>query len=737
MSGCCAKTTIPSRPSDLRRTLSVLRLRHWIIWTSIACSLAAGAIAIRLQPTAYRASARLLIEPSRRSVTGLPSVYDPSIGPDAGEVARMEFGETQRALLLSEPVLRDTFVRLGLGVGEAGDASGAFRRFAERFSAVAVGETRLVEVRFEGDDPERAAAAVGAVVSAALDASRRRRSEVAEKGIAALRKKAEDLRRSMEVRAQALQAFQIEHGILSLEGSQDTIVERMKALASELTRAEARRIEAASRLRVMQGTDVAGGSAPREPLAGDPDSIAPADLTTRGTIESLRVARATAERDLAGLLDRLGSNHPATRAAQANLDALERRLATETERVVARAEADWRRARAEEEAIRRALAEQESKVRDLNRLAGMYRPLDESYRTAEATHKLVVSRIEEIEVAKAADRDENIFVVEPATAEPHPVRPRRLAILAAALFAGLVLGLGLCFLLDHLDGTIRDADAASAIVGARVLARVPSWGAAIDTRRPGWGDALVRSPNQRGLFGEAFALLRAALSRADVCRQATTLLVTSPERGDGKSAAALQLSIALARQGKMVALIDANLRRPALGHAFGNAARRFEGLTDILRSNESMRLEDVLRPTSVPKLFIIPAGRSTANPTDLLASSSLPSLLDEIAHRFDAVVIDGPPGADGAGAAILSAATDATLIVLRRLETTGDRTARLVDELRFAEGRVVGVVLNEAGRVRPVRLGKPGVRPLATNPSPGRGDRMNIAGAGRPCGVEA
>jgi polysaccharide biosynthesis transport protein len=262
--------------------------------------------------------------------------------------------------------------------------------------------------------------------------------------------------------------------------------------------------------------------------------------------------------------------------------------------------------------------------------------------------------------------------------QPRPVRNGVLG-----LVLGLVLGIALAFLREALDTRVRSSEEIEERVGLPLLARVPE-----PPRRLRKHDKLVMLAEPHGAQAETFRLLRTNLDFVRLANGPRTILVTSALAREGKSTTSANLAIALARAGRRVALVDLDLRRPALGTFFDLNGR--PGVTQIaLREAE---LADVLVPLAftVPErngtapvaanngaangnghrikrgeLVVIGSGPLPPNPGEFSGSPAIARVLEELRKPFDTVVIDTPPALQVGDPMSLSAHVDAVLVVCR------------------------------------------------------------------------
>jgi receptor protein-tyrosine kinase len=253
--------------------------------------------------------------------------------------------------------------------------------------------------------------------------------------------------------------------------------------------------------------------------------------------------------------------------------------------------------------------------------------------------------------------------------------------LALALVLGLATGVVLMSLLEGLDRTIKSGEQGSAAFESALLALIPR-------RRRASG--LVVADDTASVDGEPYRALRTAVQFADPDTPLRTLLVTSASPGDGKTTTAANLALALAAAGDRVAVVDADLRRAALAEAFG--LERAVGLSSLFL--HTAELDDALQEWR-PGVFVLASGWPLPpNPSEILGSQMMSQLLQDLAARFDTVLIDTPPVLPVTDAVALSTQVDGVLLVARHGRTQRGQAAEASRRLTAVGADVIGFVLN-------------------------------------------
>ncbi len=276
-----------------------------------------------------------------------------------------------------------------------------------------------------------------------------------------------------------------------------------------------------------------------------------------------------------------------------------------------------------------------------------------------------------------------VTVWEQAKLPTSPVSPKPVRAITLGLLAGLVLGVGAAVLRGRLDTSITTEDQIREVTGLPTLGEVA--GDAGAARHP-----LFLHGEERSRRAEEFRQLRTNLRFADIDSRATSILVTSPLPGDGKTTTSCNLAITSAQTGARVILVEADLRRPSFGPYLG--LEPTAGLTSVLIG--AATLDDVVQPWGSSGLHVLCSGPVPPNPTELLGSRGMSTLLADLTDRYDLVILDAPPLLPVADASVLAAEVAGVLVVARAGRTRRDQMARAVERLTTVDARILGAVLN-------------------------------------------
>jgi len=324
--------------------------------------------------------------------------------------------------------------------------------------------------------------------------------------------------------------------------------------------------------------------------------------------------------------------------------------------------------------------------------------------------QVVVRRLEEINLAKNIGGISTQVIFQPSPAGL--VKPRLTSVAAAALLIGLVLGIGMAFLIDLADRSFRNPEDVRRQLGLPIVGHIPVLVARKRKSRVAGADALGTAlhpllctyhlPKSRQ--SEAYRGVRTALYFGGGNEGHQVIQITSPHAGDGKTTLAGNLAIAIADSGKKVALLDADFRRPRVHKLFG--LENTAGLSSLILGETE--IPDAIRSTCVTNLTVITSGTPPKNPSDLLTSPRFKELLDVLKEQYDFVVIDSPPVLAVTDPTVIAPRVDGVLLVMRLSKHARDAAVRAVEALSGVGVRILGIVINGVGA--PSRYGLRGYR---------------------------
>jgi capsular exopolysaccharide synthesis family protein len=352
------------------------------------------------------------------------------------------------------------------------------------------------------------------------------------------------------------------------------------------------------------------------------------------------------------------------------------------EKAAAGAGSEYEAAMAQERSLMRELDSQKLATNSLNRKGIDYSVMQRETETYRNIYNTMLQRERELRVV-ANSRSNNVRVVDRAEVPGSPFTPNHRRDWTYALLFGAVIAFGLAFGLDYLDDTIKTPEDITRRLRLRFLGLVPSV--------RGEHHPLLSGPLPHD-FGEAFRALRTSLVGLASHDGPKVLAVTSAQPLEGKTTTAVNIAMALAVGGSRVLLVDADMRRPSVHKALRITNDR--GLSTLLAGQSRMR--EVVQRTHDPNLLVIPAGRTPANPSELLASERMRALVGGLeCGPFEWVIIDTPPVLAVTDAVIVAPMVSGVTFVIGADMTRWRLAQCAVEMVQSANPRAMAAVLNK------------------------------------------
>jgi len=347
--------------------------------------------------------------------------------------------------------------------------------------------------------------------------------------------------------------------------------------------------------------------------------------------------------------------------------------------------------------VNQRLDEYESTLQRIPEQSMELAQLQRERRSAEQIFGFVREKLQEIRLAEESEVG-FAEVIQSAGIPRTPIGPDSTKNLVLALLFGLGLGTGIVVLWTKMDTRIHEPDDLKQ-KGYSVAGVIPSMQEFIDNQFGGADTVeidgmdvdteLVMLTSPMSAPAEAYRRLRTTLRFARPDDALQTVVITSPDKGEGKTTTSTNLALALASAGKETLLIDADLRNPRLHDLFGRS--REPGLSHLL-FDETTDTSDLA--TGIDHLSLLTAGASVPNPAELLGSQRMRSLLQDLQERYDVLLIDTPPVLLFSDGLALASHCDGTLLVAAADTTDGRAVDHAADQLGDVDAALLGCVLN-------------------------------------------
>ncbi len=678
----------------------ILRKHQWLVLTFLLTTVTVVTIASFKMKPVYEAAAR--VEVDRESQNMLP--FQGSNSYD--EFMDMEtYIETQSKILQSETLALLTIKSLDLEkYPEYGGNPTALlplrgatvlRRpailgsFLGNLGVKRVPNSRLIEVKFEAEDPQLAARVVNSHLQNFIEENFRSRYDATTQASNWLSSELEELRIKVEKSEDARIAYERENQIWTIDEKQNITTQKLADLSRALTDAQTDLVQKQAQFQLAHSGNV-------DSLPQVQDNLVIQDLLKR---------RTDLDEQYADALNQFGPNYPKVQRLLLQKKEVDGALVRSKQNVVGEVDGAYKSARDRVTLLVQALDKQKAEANELAEKLVQYNILQHD---AEANKQLYDGLLQKLKEAgiTAGLRSSNIRIVDPALAPSTPSRPQKARNILLAFLVGLVGGVGLALFREYLDNTVKSPDDIETLTGLPSLAVVPAipsmngHGRLPKLVKDAGGDSVAQtrielvSYNQpKSQVSEAFRALRTSLLLSQPDRPPQVVLVTSALPREGKTTAAVNLAVTLAQLGDRTLLLDSDLRKPGIRRALNMSIAREVGLSSYLAGVASLDEVMVPHPT-ISNLVALPTGPVPPSPADLLSSQRMREAISELRNQYKFIVIDSPPIMAATDAVILSALTDGVLLVVRSGETPKEAFTRTRDLLVGVKCRLLGVVLN-------------------------------------------
>jgi exopolysaccharide transport family protein len=563
--------------------------------------------------------------------------------------------------------------------------------------------TRIVEIRYICTNPQLAALIVNTLASTYVEQNFKTKFESTMQASDWLQKQLTDLQIKVETSQEKLVKYQKEHEILGTDEKTNIITEKLTELNRELTSAESTRMEKESLYRLVQSGDPETVASTAEALesggANGSNGLSPLLGALRGKQADLKI-------QIAEMSTQFGPSYPKVAQLNGQLKEIDAQIQIELRKIVDRVRGQYLAAQQQEDMLRAEFEKQKQEANKLNESAIDYSLLKRDVDVNRQLYEGLLEKLKEAGVT-AGLKSNNVRLVDIARAPGSPTEPNIPRNLAFGFVLGLTSGIGLAFLLENMDNTVRTTEQAQVISGLPALGMIPLGSKTLAeseaAKKLGVGSSreaveLVTQSRPQSQMAESYRALRTSLLLSNLGTPPKVVMVTSARPQEGKTTTSINTAVVLAQKGVRVLLIDADLRRPSIHKTLGLGPRT--GLSNVLTGSNTLD-QAIIRSTILSNLFILPAGTPPPNPAELLASANMRDLLLDLRDKYDHIVIDTPPTLSVTDAVVLSQRVDAIVLVIRSGQTTKQALRRSRDILMQVNARVTGVLLNAVDLTSP------------------------------------
>ncbi|MBU1125005.1 MAG: polysaccharide biosynthesis tyrosine autokinase [Candidatus Omnitrophica bacterium] len=387
-------------------------------------------------------------------------------------------------------------------------------------------------------------------------------------------------------------------------------------------------------------------------------TIPDVEKKTESVLESLKQTKNKVEAELAEARKRYKGKHPRMVALEAQSEDIKKKIEEETDNVL-----------------------------ELNQKLVQYNLLKKELDSSQQLYTSILMRAKETDVTEKLQVS-NIRIIDSAQPPKSPYKPQKAKVLLMSLLFSILCGVGLAFLLEYLDATIRTADDVSLYLNLPFLGYIPSVGVEAATDKD---KSLLCFNDAKSETSESCRAIRTSILFASPeDKPIKSILVTSAVPKEGKTFVASSLSIIFSQLNEKVILLDIDMRKPKMHKNFNIEQKT--GLSNYLTGN--INLDEVIKQVCVPNLSVVASGNIPPNPSELLSSSKVRQLFDELKDGFDKVIVDSPPVLIASDALLLANIVDGVVLLVHGGKTRIDTAQQAKAKILEAKGKIIGVVIN-------------------------------------------
>ncbi|HEV7891438.1 MAG TPA: polysaccharide biosynthesis tyrosine autokinase [Pyrinomonadaceae bacterium] len=550
-----------------------------------------------------------------------------------------------------------------------------------------VERTSLVEIHFQHTDPEIAAKVVNTIAEVFRDNDIASETTGSKKAGEVLANTIIDLqKRISETERQRLDYKQRNNLPLGAKLGQDLTAAQLSAYLSQMQSAEQKRRQTEADYRAAIQTQTSDGvwSIPA--------------VQANKNVQRLREKISDLEERKRALLVTYTEEWPEVKKINEQLSKLNQELKEAPKEVVAGLRTAYESALGEESSARARYNGSRGQANVQSIAETSLADLDQRIETDRQNLNLYMQRANELRVTSYDNVAGNVSMVEEARVPRAPIGPARARNIIIALLLSLGVGVGLAFLLDYLDDTLKSVEDVDRHLHLPTLALIPApreqrriLGRGHAAPEPGTATALALIDDVRSPVAEAYRHLRTSLLLSSAGQPPRTILVTSSQPSEGKTTTAVNIATMLAQTGAEVLVLDCDLRRPRVHAHFGVGNAR--GVTNYLSGDANVG--DIVQSSErLPNLKVITSGPVPPNAAELLGSDEMRKLLYVLSENFTHIVVDSPPAISFTDASILSTMVDGVMLVVHGGRSSRAVVRRAKQQLQDVGAHIFGIVLN-------------------------------------------
>jgi len=538
-------------------------------------------------------------------------------------------------------------------------------------------KSQIIRIGYENTDAQLAVDITNAIAEAYMEFGLEARLSGAKQTSSWLDDQLQDLKNKLKESEKALQKFQKSRGMIDSAQQESLAGTRLSTLTEELIRAQAKRSEVEIRRDQVNSKRKRGNYSALSSILGNKE------------VQALEREATKLSRSVQDLSERYGEKHPKMIAARADLKEAKRNLETEINKAVSAVRKEFQAALDHERKLKSMIRKEKKGLTTIKDSSFELARLEREVTNNQKLYDSFLVRYQEANISEQYDAS-SVHVIDTAQLPDFPFKPKKKLLVIIAIVLGLLVGLLLAFLREHMDNTFKTTS------DLEEKLKLPTLGITSATKS-GKNDTSPQFQvieNPRSPFAENVSNIRTGLLFSNIDNPPQTILVTSAIAGEGKSTLAVNLAASLSQLGDTL-LLEVDLRKPSVARYLD--IEPTPGVADhALHKEPILKEAATLIGDENSKLYAMPAGSFTPNPLELLSSDYFRERLEELKRTFTHIVLDSPPVLAVSDAAVIGHLVDSVIVAAKAESTKIPMTQECIDRLRKANVHVTGTVLTQA-----------------------------------------
>ncbi len=542
-----------------------------------------------------------------------------------------------------------------------------------------VRDTFIVDISFSSASPEVAALIANSVVDAYIKRNLDARFKEVKKVSDWMTESLGGISTQLESSESKLQRYRSKEDLLDVgKGATGFMTEQLDDLSNKVIK---ERI-AYNELRVLKRQADRFSKMPLEEVLNNPS------IYRHPTLSEVKTEEVASTRRLAELKKRYGPKHPKMKQAVNEVEAIQNRYRQLIPSIIRGIDEDFEVSRQNLASLEKQFESLKKKVQSANAKGFELERLQQDVEGNRKLRDLFMEEYKQTSLNSSFETD-RVRVVEAAVVPTFPSKPNKRRIIIMSVLLAMFVGIGLAFLIDFLDQTIKTSEDVERKLGLAAMGLLPE----LDKKKVKKGEIVPERAyldDESSNFSETIRTIRTSITLSALDKPHKVILCTSSVPGEGKTTLACNVALSMSQLEKTL-IFDADMRRPSSKKIFGYD-HRSAGMSELLAGTAEFK--DVIHKVEGSNLHVITAGAVPIDPLDLLASKKFHWLIDELSKNFERIIVDTPPVALVSDAVLLSSLVDAVIYVVKSDSTNTKVVNASIQKLRRVNAHIIGVVVN-------------------------------------------